>query len=95
MPTCCSTSDPYAFCCVGLDELDTTLKCLKVSPFNLPSVDAREVSKKLRDEVHTFDETYFTSLNFDKELISVFGLSKFHEVVVSKFCYIWHVYAAL
>ena len=65
--------------------MQSTFQCLKVSPFNLLSVDAREIDQKLHDQVPSFDPSYFRKLDFTQELVSVFRLSKFHEVIVSTF----------
>lgn len=81
----CSAIDLYAVNCVGLTTMQSTFECLKVSPFNLPSEDAREVEQKLHKEVPRFDPTYFKKLTFDEDLVSVFGLSKFQSVLVSRF----------
>jgi hypothetical protein len=68
-----------------LETLESTFECLKVTPFNFPSVDAREVEQKLKDQVPNFEPAYFRRLNFDQALVSVFGLSKFQEIIVSTF----------
>jgi hypothetical protein len=68
-----------------LETLESTFECLKVTPFNFPSVDAREVEQKLKDQVPHFEPAYFRRLNFDQALVSVFGLSKFQEIIVSTF----------
>jgi len=80
-----STVDPCILVCVGLDKLQSTFSCLKVTPFNFPSADAHEVEQKLKDAVPNFEPVYFRKLNFDQPLVSVFGFSKFQEIIVSTF----------
>lgn len=66
-----------------MEALESTFECLKVTPFNFPSVDAREVEQKLKAQVPTFQPAYFRKLNFDQALVSVFELTKFQEIIVS------------